>query len=118
MFEAIKNEAKTTAINAILGSDRFMDFVNKKTQRYADVRSVRKTDRGFEVVAQLRGSTEIMEVVLKDISIREDCSAIVLTGFSSNVEWLNHVLEDFAEGKSIDIPGEYHSIVSMVRKVL
>lgn len=118
MFESFRKSAETAAINALLGSDTFMTFVNAKARRYAEIRSVKKTDRGYEAVVRLHGSAESLTIIMRELSISEDGSTVRLAGFSSDTEWLDHVLADFAEGRCIGIPESCRSMAGMARKIL
>ena len=118
MFAAFKKVAGNTAINMLLSSPAVLGLVNSKVERYAAVESLRKTEEGFEVLAQLRGASEIIKVTIGDISIKDDGSGVVLKKFSSNVEWVQNLLEDFAEGHMIAIPEKLQSTVLMIKKAL
>lgn len=118
MFSTLKKAAGNNALNMLLSSGPVLGLVNDKVERYAAVESLRKTDNGFEGVAQLRGSSELIKVTIRDITIKDDGSGVVLSGFSSNVEWVQNLLEDFAEGHMIAIPEKLQNTVLMIKKAL
>ena len=116
MFSKLAASAKNTAINAALSSDMVMGLINKKLYRYGEVRSLRYDADGFHGVVQLLGSAEIVAVDVRELVFAPDCSSVRLSGLASNVQWCQHLLEDFVEGRAFDIPENARTYVKPVVK--
>lgn len=118
MFAKLAASAKSTAVNAALSSDMVMGLVNKKLCRYGEVRSLRYDEEGFHGMLQLLGSAEIVAVDVRELVFAPDCSSVRLSGLTSNIQWCQHLLEDFVEGRAFDIPENARTYVKPVAKWL
>ena len=106
MFKNLFENGKNSAINALLSNKNTLALINGKLARYGEVLSLQHDESGFHAQARLLGSSETVCVSVRKLVFSEDCSAVKLCGFSSSALWCQHLLEDFAEGKELDIPTE------------
>ena len=117
-FKSFFSPAKIAAINAALSNDKLLGLINKNISRYGEVRSLRYDDEGFHGMVQFLGSAEIVAVNVRELVFAPDCSAVRLTGLKSNMLWCQHLLEDFAEGRTFDIPEDARAYVKILAKLL
>jgi len=112
------SKAKEMAINTALSSDMVIGLINKKLARYGEVHSLRWDNEGFHGMVQLLGSAEIVAVNVRELVFAPDCSTVKLVGLTSSALWCQHLLEDFVEGRSFDIPENARVFVKPVAKLL
>ena len=117
MFDNIFTSGKTALINNILSSKAALKLVNSKLSRYGELLSLRYEKECFHAEFRLLGSSETVNVAMKELMFTEDCKAVELGGFSSSAPWCQNLLEDFVEGREFEITGEARTFVKPLAKL-
>lgn len=103
-------------VNALINSATVLNLINSKIERYASVKRIEKGDSGYLVCFMLAGDGSEITVRLGEIRLNEQKNAVLLHGLSSTMPWLQHVFEDFVEGKSFELPE--NELLGLALKVL
>jgi len=117
VFDNIFTSGKTALINNILSSKAALKLVNSKLSRYGELLSLRYEKECFHAEFRLLGSSETVNVAMKELMFTEDCKAVELGGFSSSAPWCQNLLEDFVEGREFEITGEARTFVKPLAKL-
>ena len=107
-----------TMINKILGSQAILGLLNERCRRYASVTTLQKEAGLYTAVVLLTGTTQPIRITFTEVVIAEDCAWISLGGFAADVVWVQHLLEDFLEGKKFTIPAGYRAVLKPMRALL
>ena len=117
MFDNILTSGKTALINNILSSKAALMLINNRLSRYGELRSLRYEKECFHAEFRLLGSSETVNVAMKELVFTEECRAVKLGGFSSNAPWCQNLLEDFVEGREFEIAEEARTFVKPLAKL-
>lgn len=107
ILDTLFNSGKNTLVsifNAILNSSCALSIINKKIERYAIVSEITKEENGFLLKFRLLNEDNDIVVYLKEICLNDDGRTVSLHGFQSDTAWLQHILEDFVEGREFLLP--------------
>lgn len=100
MFESMK--VKT--LNTLLSSPAVLGFVNKKVDRYGLVDRLFVDESGYHAEVSLLGRGAALTIDARSIRFSEDGARVSLHGMKASELWLQHLLEDFLEGREFALP--------------
>lgn len=92
------------AVNKAFQSGKVQNLISDATGRYARIISFEARRDGYHASVQLLGSSEVLEVTVREIRASGDKQHFSLHGFETNQIWLTHVLEDHVEGREFPLP--------------
>ena len=119
MFENLLGDAKYAAITGLISNPIVLGMLNGgRLGRYAELLSLRCDREGYHASVKLRGSAEEVKVSVRSLAFTPDCSSVKLEGFSSGAPWCLHILQDFVEGRSFDIPESARPTLRKLSKLL
>ena len=111
MLGNILGNPMNSMINMFLKT-KGISFVNEKITRYGKVEDLAKDKSGYHASVRLLGYDSVIEVTMDRLEFDEGCARVKLGTFHASELWLEHLLEDHAEGREIPIP---ESVRPMIR---
>ena len=106
-LDSIFDSGKGTLVsitNSLLNSQPVLSAINRKLEKYGEVKKIDKNDDGYRISFSLAGTNNDIELAIKEIVVSDDKKNFSLYGLSSDTLWLNNILKDFVEGKLIPLP--------------
>ena len=103
MFGKLVAHSMDSMINVFLKT-RGMALVNGRIARYGEVTELRKEGPCYHARVRLQGHGSDLEVTMKGLEMDEGCTVARLGEFSASEPWLEHLLEDHANGRRIPSP--------------
>ena len=116
ILDSLLNSGKNTLVsifNTILNSPCTLSIINKKIERYANISEIHKYEDGFHLKFRLLNDDRDIIVHIRELCLNEDRRTVSLHGFQSDSAWLQHILEDFVEGKEFMLPDS-----ELVKKII
>lgn len=106
-LDSILDSGKETLVsitNSLLNSTPVLSAINRKLEKYGEVKKIDKNDEGYHISFSLAGTNEDIELTIKEIVLSGDKKTFSLQGLSADKTWLDNILKDFVEGKLIPLP--------------
>ena len=114
MFASMRNKT----LNTLLSSTAVLGFVNKKLERYGMMEELFIDGSGYHAVIRLHGRETLLKLSVSAVKFSDGCTHVSLHGVSASELWLQHVLEDFLEGREFALPEAAVSALKPFRSIL
>ena len=106
-LDSIFDSGKGTLVsitNSLLNSSPVLSAINRKLEKYGVVKKIDKNDDGYRISFSLAGTSEDIELAMKEIVLSDDKKTFAICGLSADKTWLDNALKDFVDGKLISLP--------------
>lgn len=105
--DSLSNSVENTLVrifDCILADRYTLSIINKEKERYANISEIYKYGNGFYLKFRLLNDDRDITINIRNVCLTDDGHFVSLYGFKSNSAWLQHILEDFVEGKKFYLP--------------
>lgn len=109
--DSLFNSLKNTLVNIFnsISEDRCtLSTLYKEKERYANISEISKCGNGIHLKFRLLNDNRDINVDIRKVCLLDDGHVVSLYGFKSDSAWLQHILEDFVEGKKFLLPDSKH----------
>lgn len=107
LFNSLKNTL-VNIFNSISEDGYTLSTLYKEKERYANISEISKCGNGIHLKFRLLNDNRDINVDIRKVCLRDDGHVVSLYGFKSDSAWLQHILEDFVEGKKFLLPDSEH----------
>ncbi len=104
--DSLFNSLKNTLVNIFnsISEDRCtLSTLYKEKERYANISEISKCGNGIHLKFRLLNDNRDINVDIRKVCLLDD-GVVSLHGFKSDSACLQHILEDFVEGKMFYLP--------------
>lgn len=93
-------------------------MINLLLKRYAQLEDLRISDDGVRAAVRMLGETDTIDVHVGDVEFSEDGTAVILRQLASNRPWLDNLMQDFVEGRTIPLSPEAAAGMALLKPLV